>query len=318
MPTPPHIPVLERAVIETLAVRATGIYVDATVGAGGHSAAILAAAPGVRVIACDRDPRALTLARSHLSGTGDSVAFVHGRFGDLAAHLAALGVGPVDGILLDLGVSSMQLDDATRGFSFSRAGPIDMRMDSEDDSTPTALELIRATSSDELASILRNFGEERYSHRIAARLREAAREGRLETTTDLAALVTAVIPEKNRRQQRIHPATRTFQALRIAVNRELAELEQFLEVFPELLAPGGRCAVISFHSLEDRMVKHRFRELAESSSLPRHLALATGERPDPICLPITKKPITPSDDEVAINPRARSAKLRACAKVGTP
>lgn len=313
MATIPHISVLPEAVIEHLAPAAGKIYVDGTLGAGGHALRVLEAAPGARLVAVDRDASALAIAGERLADHADRVTYVHGAFGQLDEHLAALGVAQVDGIVLDLGLSSMQIDTGARGFSFSQAGPIDMRMDpSEGD---TALDLLRTAPVDELVDILRSFGEERYAKRIAARLKEAVRAGSLATTADLARVVDECIPAKSKRTQRIHPATRTFQALRIAVNRELDQLTRFLDVFPDLLAPGGRCVIISFHSLEDRLVKHRFRELAWSSSLPAHLAEQVGERTAPICRLLTRRAVVPGDDEIRDNPRARSAKLRACEKV---
>ncbi len=307
----PHISVLAGEVVRVLAPKPGEIFVDGTVGAGGHTR-LLAEAVGAtgQIIGLDRDAAALDLARPSLPG----VKLVHAPFSELPDVLAAAGTPAVDGILLDLGVSSMQLDDAARGFSFSRPGPIDMRMNASS-SDQTALELLRESSVDEIEQILRDYGEERFSRRIAARLKSDARSGALKTTLDLARAIEAEIPAKARHMQRIHPATRTFQALRIAVNRELAELETFLETFPALLRNGGRCAIISFHSLEDRLVKNAFRDLEKTSSLPAHLALAAGERIHPICEVLTKKPLVPGDEEIAQNPRARSAKLRACRKV---
>jgi 16S rRNA (cytosine1402-N4)-methyltransferase len=300
--------------VETLRARDGGVYCDGTLGGGGHTRALLdASAPSGRVIALDRDPDAVGRAQSQLSAVGDRLDVVHAPFAQVASVLEARGHPRVDGIILDLGVSSFQLDDPERGFSFSSSGPIDMRMDPTDGET--ALDMIRREPVERLAEILSTLGEERYAKRIAARLKEAARAGELATTADLARIVTDVIPARSQRTIRIHPATRTFQALRIAVNRELDQLEQFLAVFPDCLAAGGRCAIISFHSLEDRMVKHRFRDLAFTSSLPPALARQAGEPIEPVCRVLTKKPITPGDDEVARNPRARSAHMRACEKV---
>jgi 16S rRNA (cytosine1402-N4)-methyltransferase len=311
-----HTSVLEQEVIHYLAPRSDGIYVDGTLGAGGHSRAILeASSPAGRLIGCDRDPGAIELARERLAEYGPRVNIVHSRLSELPRVLSDLGAIPVDGILVDLGLSSMQLDDPERGFSFSRPGPIDMRMDATAEDA-TALDLLRDLDKPELTQILRDFGEERFAPRIAGKLIEEARAGRLHTTAELAEAVRSVIPAKAARHQSIHPATRTFQALRIAVNRELSELDSFLEAFPDLLAPGGRMVAISFHSLEDRRVKRRLRDLAWSSSLPPKYAEAAGERIRPICKVLTTKPVIPSDDETRDNPRARSAKLRACEKVG--
>lgn len=308
-----HIPVLPDEVISYLAPRPGGRYVDGTLGAGGHTQLILeASAPDGRVLAIDRDASAHELAKKNLGALWERVTPVHGTFGDVRSILREADWAPVDGILVDLGVSSMQLDQDERGFSFARSGPIDMRMDTS--SGETALELIRRVTPAELTRILREYGEERYAVRIANTLKEAAR-GELSTTGELAELVTSCFPAKARRHLRIHPATRTFQALRIAVNRELEQLEQFLEDVPEVLAPGGRCVVISFHSLEDRKVKRRFRDLAWSSSLPPDLARQAGERVHPVVRILTRKTVTASAEEEAANPRSRSAKLRACEKV---
>jgi 16S rRNA (cytosine1402-N4)-methyltransferase len=312
-----HTSVLRDEVVAALEPRAGRRYCDGTLGGGGHTRAILEGSrPDGRVIGFDRDPDALAAARAQLTEFGDRVVYVHGCFGDVDRHLAAMGVDQVDGFVLDLGVSSPQLDRSERGFSFMKDGPLDMRMDPT--AGPTALDLIRDLSPDDLAEILRDFGEERYAKKIARMMKEAVKAGRLGTTLDLAQLCAAAIPAAEQRRSKIHAATRTFQALRIAVNRELDELTRFLAVFPALLAPGGRCVVISFHSLEDRLVKHRFRDLAWTSSLPPQLAAQAGERVDPVCVPITKKAVIATDDEIAANPRARSAKLRACERTRAP
>ncbi len=292
-----------------------GLYCDGTVGGGGHAERILATCPRARLLAFDRDPDALAAAGARLAPFADRLTLVHGAFADITEHLAARGIDRVDGILLDLGVSSPQLDRPERGFSFSQAGPLDMRMDPT--RGETALELMRRVEPGELADLLFELGDERYSRRIAARIKEALRADALATTAELAALVTAAIPAPAQRKMKIHPATRTFQALRIAVNGELEQLQRFLDVFPAHLAPGGRCVIISFHSLEDRLVKHRFRDLAWTSSLPPALAVAAGEPVEPTCRVITRKAIFASDAEIARNPRARSARLRACEKVAS-
>jgi 16S rRNA (cytosine1402-N4)-methyltransferase len=310
----PHLPVLADQVIEQLAPAPGQVVFDGTLGAGGHAERVLEA--GARLIGVDRDPAALAIARERLARFAERVTIVHATFAEAQGVLAGLGLDRVDGLLVDLGVSSIQLDDAERGFSFSRPGPIDMRMDPSS-GEPTALDLIRRLDVTELADVLRDLGEERYHKRIAQRLKEDARAGRLGDTGDLARAVEQCIPEPARRRMKIHPATLTFQALRIAVNRELDQLAAFLEVFPDLLTDGGRCVVISFHSLEDRMVKHRFRDLAWSSSLPPHLAEQAGERVHPTVRLLTRKAVVASEDEIRANPRARSAKLRACQKVAT-
>jgi 16S rRNA (cytosine1402-N4)-methyltransferase len=283
----PHVTVLRDEVMALLSPRSGGLYVDATVGGGGHAEAILEA-PGTRVIALDRDRAALLLARARLARFGDRVVFVHGRFSELEHHLAALGAVSPSGVIADVGVSSMQIEDAMRGMSFRAEGPLDMRMDAS--SGETALELIDRLDDDALADVIYRFGEERRSRRVARCIKQARAHGELQTTLDLRrAVVRAVGPA---RIGGVDPATRTFQALRIAVNAELTELEQLLQAAARILVPGGVIAVISFHSLEDRIAKHTLRDPA-------------------VWEPITTKPITASEAELAQNPRARSAKLRA-------
>ena len=310
----PHVSVLADEVMEFLKPRSGGLYCDGTLGAGGHTRRILAeSAPDGRVIGVDRDTVALRTAKERLGEDASRVQFVHGSFEMMDEHLAKLGVSQVDGILLDLGVSSMQLDTDERGFSFNRDGPIDMRMDTSQGET--ALDLIERLDERELSTVIRDYGEERFHKRIAERLKRDAKSGALTSTLVMADAVSACIPAKIKHKSRIHPATRTFQGLRIAVNRELDQLKRFLEIFVDLLAPGGRCAIISFHSLEDRMVKRCFRDLAKTSSLPPDLARQAGERVDPICVPLSRKPVVASEEEIQLNSRSRSAKLRACEKV---
>jgi len=308
-----HASVLVDAVVESLAVRDHGIYVDGTLGGAGHAAALLQRVPGASLIGVDRDPAALSASRAVM---GERVRLIHGDYADLPRILAEHGVSQVDGIVLDLGVSSPQLDAAERGFSFTRPGPIDMRMDPTSDRT--ALDVLRSTPVDDLGALISSLGEERHARKIARRLKEALAAGRLRTTVDLAAVIAEVIPAIEQRKSKIHPATRTFQALRIAVNAELEQLERFLDAFPDLLVAGGRCAIISFHSLEDRLVKHRFRDLAWTSSLPAPLAAKAGERVAAVCELVTRKAIVASDDEIAANPRARSARLRVCQRTAAP
>ena len=311
-----HETVLAAEVLDALALRDHGVYVDGTLGGAGHAAAILGGVTHASLIGIDRDPSALSASREVLAGFAGRARLVHGEYGDLARILAELGVAQVDGILLDLGVSSPQLDLPERGFSFSRPGPLDMRMDPT--SGPTALDLLRDTFVDDLAYLLFTLGEERHSKKIARLIKEALDAGRLHTTVDLANVVAKAIPAIEQRKSKIHPATRTFQALRIAVNAEIAQLEQFLAGFPDLLAPGGRCAIISFHSLEDRLVKHRFRDLAWTTSLPPYLAPRAGERTLPVCELITRKALFATEAEIARNPRARSARLRVCERTSAP
>ncbi len=276
-----HITVLARAAVEALAIDPAGTYVDATYGAGGHSAHILAAlGPSGRLIAFDADPVA------GLRGTDARARLVHANFRALGAQLDALSIDYVNGVLYDLGLSSMQLDDPERGFSFRAAAPLDMRLDPTQGES--AADLIANRSERELADIIYQFGEERAARRIARALKE--REPR--DTAALAALVAGVVHVRGKRE-RTHPATRTFQALRIAVNDELGALSESLETALERTLEGGRIAAISFHSLEDRIVKQLFRD-------------------DPRAVRITRKPIVPGAHEIAANPRARSAKLRVC------
>lgn len=297
-----HEPVLVREVLETLVpepIRPDGIYCDATVGLGGHTRALLQrTAPGGRVIGLDRDLDAIGAARHALAEFGDRLTLVHSPFSQLSSVVAALNAAPLDGVLVDLGVSSPQLDRSERGFSFQRTGPLDMRMDQS--TGQTAAELLQEISQRELESLLRTYGEERFAGRIARNIIEARDRGELESTSDLAAIVARAVPGGERAK---NPATRTFQALRIAVNRELDELDTFLDQAVACLRPGGRLCVIAFHSLEDRMVKRRFRALAEERDSGPRLRI------------LTKRIVTASEEEEERNPRSRSAKLRAAERV---
>jgi 16S rRNA (cytosine1402-N4)-methyltransferase len=291
-----HRPVLLHQTLAALAPRGGGRYCDLTLGLGGHAEAVLeASAPDGRLIGFDRDTDALALARARLSRFGDRVAFHHAPFAQARATLEQAGALPLDGCLADLGVSSPQLDRAERGFSFRRSGPLDMRMDQS--SGESAAEYLARVEEDELVGVLRDLGEERFARRIARFIVEDRGKQPLLTTGDLAELVARAVP---RREHHKDPATRTFQALRIVVNGELDQLERMLDELPGCLAPGGRLCVISFHSLEDRMVKWRFRTLAQQSDQSSDVRYRI----------VTKKPITADDDELAANPRARSAKLR--------
>ncbi len=293
--------------VALLAPRAGGVYCDATLGGGGHAERILrATAPDGRLIGIDRDPAALAAAGERLAPFGERVTLVHGAFGEARAILERIGASSVDGFVLDLGVSSPQLDRGERGFSFRAEGPLDMRMDPT--GGETAEGLIRRVGVDELADLLRRYGEERYAGRIARAVKDAVMAGDVSSTTELAALVARAAPTRERHKD---PATRTFQALRIAVNDELGQLERFLADFPSLVRPGGRVVVIAFHSLEDGLVKNRFRNLAKESGYPPDIAAKMGLAP-PTVKVLTRKPLEPSDEEVAGNPRARSAKLRGC------
>ncbi len=301
-----HESVLLDEVVEQLSPREGELFCDGTLGGAGHASAL--AARGAHLIGIDRDPLALATAREKIP----AIELHHAQFSEIPE---LLGDRKLDGLLLDLGVSSPQLDLPERGFSFMKDGPLDMRMDPT--RGETALELIRTSDVEDLVAILFEYGEERYAKRIAGLFKEAAK-GELRTTTQLAKLCSDAIPFAEQRKSKIHPATRTFQALRIAVNAELEQLEHFLAGFPELLAPGGRCAIISFHSLEDRLVKNRFRDLTWTTSLPPQLARQAGERIEPVVELRTRKPITASDAEIARNPRSRSAKLRVCVRTSAP
>jgi 16S rRNA (cytosine1402-N4)-methyltransferase len=287
-----HTSVLLDEVLEQLAPVAGGVYADVTLGGGGHARAILErSAPDGRLIGTDRDPSALEAAGMALADFGERATLRKARISDLRDVLTSLGIEHVDGIIADLGVSSAQLDQQERGFSLAREGPIDMRMDpTEGDS---ALDLIASCDTEELANLIYKYGEEHRSRKIARSLRRAYEEGELETTADLR---RAVHRATGGRRGRIDPATKTFQGLRIAVNEELAELGALLDQLPSVLRVGGVIAVISFHSLEDRIVKHTFRD-------SEHLS------------PLTKRPIIASDEERENNRRSRSAKLRAARRV---
>lgn len=291
-----HISVLTNEVIEGLCLKADGIYVDGTVGLGGHVEAILERCSEVRlVIGLDLDADALSKAERRLAPFGEKVHLIHGNFTLLSDILEGMAIDKVDGILLDLGLSSFQLEKSGRGFSFMRDEPLDMRMD--DSTNITAADMVNNLRTDELEMLIRNYGEERWAKRIAKAITERRRLMPITTSLDLARVVTGAIPR--RFHGATHPATKTFQALRIAVNRELENLKEALDLLPSCLKIGGRFCVISFHSLEDRMVKDAFRG-------------------DNRLMRITKKPITAGPLELAANPRARSAKLRVAERIDSP
>ena len=290
-----HVPVMTAEVIDHLQPSRGGVYVDCTVGLGGHSRALLLAG-AARIVGLDRDADALAQARDALREWSGRVELVHADYRTLPDVLDRLGLAHVDGALADLGVSSMQFDAPGRGFSFQRDEPLDMRMDRT--GGDTAADLIARASERELADAIFQYGEERFSRRIARAIVAARREEPVRTTGRLAAIVRRVIPRRG--PARIDPATRTFQALRIWVNRELDGLDRFLEAAVARLRAGARLVVITFHSLEDRIVKHTLRGLEQSGAGVKVL---------------TKKPIVPTDDEIERNPRARSAKLRAAERV---
>ena len=291
MSDPRHQPVMVSEVVSLLAPERGGLFVDCTTGLGGHSAALLESG-AERLIGLDRDERALRLAAERLSPFGNRVELVHSDYREIGSVLQARGVAGVAGILADLGVSSMQLDEEGRGFSFRRDEPLDMRMDRSQG--PTAADLIAAADETDLANVIFQYGEERHSRRVARAIVHARQREPIQTTGALAEIVRRAVPARG--YQRIDPATRTFQAIRIWVNRELDGLDVFLSDAARWLLAGARFAVITFHSLEDRVVKHTFRALAAAGDAWRVL---------------TRKPLIPGEPELALNPRARSAKLRA-------
>ena len=313
-----HVSVLLAETLEYLDLKPKGRYLDGTLGLGGHSSAILEAAPESRLLGLDRDKDALALATARLAPFGDRVTTRHSRFSDFARHLDALGWDSIDGALVDLGVSSMQLDVPERGFSFQHDGPLDMRMDPDGEASgytvAPASALVNKASYETLKSIIAA-GEEPQAGRIARAIIEARGKKPFERTGELADVVERAYPPKWRATARNHPATRTFQALRIAVNGELDELQAFLHAVTARLAPGGRLVVISFHSLEDRIVKHYFRDEAQNCRCPRHIPRCVCGHVASLRV-VTPKPVLPSATETASNPRAGSAKLRAAERLG--
>ena len=290
-----HTPVLAEEAVHWLAIRPGGTYVDATVGLGGHALEILKQMGGQgRFVGLDRDADALEIARERLKAYEGQVTLVHAEFSRIGEVAENLGLPPADGVLADLGVSSMQLDEIGRGFSFRASGPLDMRMDTSVEAL-TAHEIVNRSQERELANLLFQYGEERDSRRIAKAI---VRARPIRDTAHLATVVAGARKQGGR--QRLHPATKTFLALRIAVNREMEELEQFLIRTPATLSLGGRWVVLAYHSLEDRQVKQRFQHLAREAAFRV----------------LTKKPVVPTEIETASNPRARSAKLRAAEKIG--
>ena len=305
-----HRPVLLDECVEALNVKPGGVYVDGTLGGGGHSEAICRRLRGGRLIGIDRDETALAAASERLSGF-ECFTPVRGNFRDVAAILAGLGINKIDGMLLDLGVSSPQLDEASRGFSYMADAPLDMRMDAS--SGATAADLIAGADEEELARIFFEYGEERYSRRIAAAIVRKRAEAPIGTTGELVEIIKGAMPAAALREKQ-HPAKRVFQALRIAVNDELGALEELLDTAPDLLAPGGRLVIISFHSLEDRLVKNAIRKRERGCTCPPDL---------PVCVcgfvqtlrSVGRQPVTAGEAELKINPRARSAKLRVAERI---
>jgi 16S rRNA (cytosine1402-N4)-methyltransferase len=304
-----HIPVLGREAVDMLAPREGGIYIDATFGAGGYSRMILGT-QRTRVIGIDRDRTAIAGGFDLVEQSNGRLILVEDRFSNLAEICAGQGVDTVDGVVMDVGVSSMQLDQAGRGFSFRLDGPLDMRMA---DHGPTAADVIARASEAELADIVYLFGEERHSRAVARAIVAARKEAPIATTRALADIVSRVVRSK---PGDIHPATRTFQGLRIFVNEELDELQLALQAAERVLRPGGRLAVVSFHSLEDRIVKDFFNARGKTGGGSRHLPEV--KQAVPSFRLLTKRPVTPAEAEVAANPRARSAKLRAAERADAP
>lgn len=309
MSSAPHIPVLGREAIAHLAPREGGVYVDATFGAGGYSRAILEV-PGTRLIAIDRDRTAIAGGAELVERSAGRLTLAEDRFSNLAEVCAAQGFETIDGVVMDVGVSSMQLDQAGRGFSFRLEGPLDMRMGQ---TGPTAADVVARASEGDLADIIYLFGEERQSRRIARAIVADRQETPFTTTRALADLIGRIVRSK---PGDIHPATRTFQALRIFVNEELDELQSALAAAERVLKPGGRLVVVSFHSLEDRIVKNFLSERSKTGGGSRHLPAVAQIAPSFQLL--TRRPIVAGEDEVAHNPRARSAKLRAAERTSAP
>ena len=301
-----HQPVLLNEVLEALAPVAGGVYCDATIGGGGHAESMQeASAPDGRLIGIDRDPAAVAAARQRLAHFGDRVQIIHGRFSELERLLAQVGVPAVDGLLVDLGVSSHLLDVAARGFSFMNSGPLDMRMNPTEGET--ASELLARVSEDELADIIYRFGEERLSRRVARSIKRMANDGTMASTADLAVAVRRVVGKTPKGKSA--PATRTFQAIRIAVNNELGELESLLDALPAPLAVGGTVAIIAFHSIEDRMVKQRFAQLVQPCVCPPSMPVCPC--PPPVAELRTRRSVRVTHREEADNRRSRSARVRA-------
>jgi 16S rRNA (cytosine1402-N4)-methyltransferase len=310
--TATHIPVLLAEAVEALAPHAEGIYVDGTFGRGGYTRALLNE-PGTRVVAIDRDPEAIEAGRKMVAEFAPRLSLLHGPFGAMDVLLAGQQIRQVDGIALDLGVSSPQFDDAGRGFSFSHDGPLDMRMSR---SGPSAADIVNDMGEQELATIIYTLGEERLSRRVARGIVEARKVERITRTAQLAEIIRKLVPRSG---DGIDPATRSFQALRIHVNDEMGELKRALKLAEQLLKPRGRLAVVSFHSLEDRVVKDFMRRHSGAGvAVSRHLP-ANDHRPaEPSFHILTKKPRTASAAELALNPRARSAKLRVAERTDAP
>ena len=308
-----HTPVLLQRCVDLLAPALSepgSVLIDGTLGMGGHTEAVLTQCPQVRVIGIDRDPAALELAGERLERFGDRFTPVHATYDEIDDVAARYAGGKVQGVLLDLGVSSLQLDDVDRGFSYMRDAPLDMRMD--ESAALTAREVVNTYSYEELRRILFEYGEERYAPAIAKRICQHREQKPIETTLELADIIRSAMPASALREKQ-HPAKRSFQAIRIAVNDELGELPPMLDAAEKNLKPGGRLAVITFHSLEDRIVKKKLQELAQGCICPPEFPVCVCGRKPKVKL-ITRKPIVSGEEELAENPRARSAKLRVAEK----
>lgn len=303
-----HIPVMLYEAVDGLSVKPEGVYVDGTAGGGGHSAEILSRLTTGTLYSIDQDPDAIRTVTERFKDNKNSV-IVEGNFSEMKALLSEKGVYAADGILLDIGVSSHQLDDAQRGFSFHEDAPLDMRMSQKGES---AADLVNTLSAEELSRILFDYGEEKYARSIAQGIVRAREQKPIETTLELAEIIKDNVPQKVRREA--HPARKTFQALRIAVNRELDVLEKGIKDAYELLSPSGRLCIITFHSLEDRVVKRAMKDLAQGCTCPKDFPVCVCGKKPKVRL-ITHKPIVPSEEELQKNPRARSAKLRICEKI---
>lgn len=306
-----HQSVLLDEVIAGLNLKPQGVYVDCTLGGGGHTLALLQSQPDCTVIGIDQDPQALAAAQQRLAQFGARVRYVRGNFRNLDAILTAQGIAEVDGILMDIGVSSPQLDQKERGFSYQQDARLDMRMDPTNPTT--AHDLVNKLPRQELTKIIREYGEERWASRIAEFIDKYRQQQPIHTTGQLVSIIKAAIP-KNARREGPHPAKRTFQALRIAVNDELGALAEALDKAVQHLKPLGRLCVITFHSLEDRLVKNSFKKFADPCSCPPGLPVCVCGNA-PLVKIITRKPVEASEEELAVNPRARSAKLRVCERL---
>ena len=306
-----HVSVLLEECLEGLAIKPDGIYIDGTLGGAGHSGQIVKRLTTGRLIGIDRDPVALKAAGERLEPYQENVTLVHSNFCEMAQVVKDLGLPGVDGILLDLGVSSPQLDDAARGFSYMADAPLDMRMNGED--MLTAYTMVNTWSQEELKRILFDYGEERYAPRIASAICRRREDAPIQTTLELVDVIRSAMPAQALREKQ-HPAKRSFQALRIAVNDELGSVEKAMQDAIPLLNPGGRLAVITFHSLEDRIVKNAMTEAAKGCTCPPSFPVCVCGKKPQVKL-ISRKPIVASEEELEANPRSRSAKLRVCEKI---